>query len=83
MCWICTASSSPVDTQSRGHVILAAVLLITAIAIGIFIVLFLFKKSGRHLPVPEKTTTFDNPVFVSNEQSQQDLVDTNKVVTME
>ncbi|KAF0046776.1 hypothetical protein F2P81_000409 [Scophthalmus maximus] len=77
------ASSSPVDTQSRGHVILAAVLLITAIAIGIFIVLFLFKKSGRHLPVPEKTTTFDNPVFVSNEQSQQDLVDTNKVVTME
>ncbi|XP_035491562.2 macrophage mannose receptor 1 isoform X1 [Scophthalmus maximus] len=78
-----SASSSPVDTQSRGHVILAAVLLITAIAIGIFIVLFLFKKSGRHLPVPEKTTTFDNPVFVSNEQSQQDLVDTNKVVTME
>ncbi|XP_070774848.1 macrophage mannose receptor 1-like [Enoplosus armatus] len=66
--------------QTRGHIILAVVLVIAAIAIGTVIVLFLFKKSGRHLAIPEKLTAFDNPLFSSNEQSQPDVVDTNKLV---
>ncbi|XP_039998644.1 macrophage mannose receptor 1-like [Xiphias gladius] len=68
-----------VDPQTRGHIILAVVVVITAIAIGIVIVFFLFKP-GRRLPIPEKLTTFDNPLFFNNEQSPPDLVDTNKLV---
>lgn len=60
--------------------ILAAALVIAAIAIGTVITLFLFKKSGRRLPIPEKLSTFDNPLFFNNERSQPDLVDTNKLV---
>uniref|UniRef100_A0A8D0CPC0 Mannose receptor, C type 1b n=1 Tax=Sander lucioperca TaxID=283035 RepID=A0A8D0CPC0_SANLU len=67
-----------VDPQTRGHIILAVVLAITVIAI--VIALFLFKKSGLRLPIPERLSTFDNPLFFNNERSQPDLVDTNKLV---
>lgn len=66
--------------QGRGRVILAVVLVITAIAIGTAIIFLLLKKSGRRLPIPEKLHTFDNPLFFNNERSQPDLVDTNKLV---
>ena len=78
MCWFCTVNPT-VDLQSHGHIILAAVLVITAAAIGIGIVFFLC-KSGHRLRIPERLTTFDNPMFFSNEQSKPDLVDTNKLV---
>ncbi|KAF1383676.1 hypothetical protein PFLUV_G00134320 [Perca fluviatilis] len=75
-----TVVNSMVDPQSRGHITMAVVLAITVIAIGAVIALFLFKKSGLHLPIPERLSTFDNPLFFNNEQSQSDLVDTNKLV---
>ncbi|XP_041804377.1 macrophage mannose receptor 1-like [Chelmon rostratus] len=75
-----TPSKTTVEPGSRGHSILAVLLIITALATGTVIVLFLYKKSGRHLPIPEKLTTFDNPLFFNNERSQPDLVDTNKLV---
>ncbi|XP_040911918.1 macrophage mannose receptor 1-like [Toxotes jaculatrix] len=75
-----TAVTHPVDPPTRGHIILTAVLVITVTVIGIFIVIFFFKKSGHRLPIPEKLTAFDNPLFFSNERTQPDLVDTNKLV---
>lgn len=69
-----------VDPKTRGHTILAIVLVIGVIAIGAVITLFLFKKSGRPLPIPEKLSAFDNPLFFNNERSQPNLVDTNKLV---
>ncbi|XP_029309189.1 macrophage mannose receptor 1-like [Cottoperca gobio] len=63
-----------VDRQTRGHIILAVVLVIIAIAIGAVIALFLFKKSGLRLPIPGKLSTFDNPLFFNN------VVDANKLV---
>lgn len=79
MCWICTAVPH-VDPQTRGRVVLPVVLVITAIIIGTAIALFLFKKSGRRLPIPEKLTTFDNPLFFNNERHRSEMVDTNKLV---
>ncbi|XP_042352885.1 macrophage mannose receptor 1-like isoform X2 [Plectropomus leopardus] len=75
-----TTVKPTVDPQTHGHMILAVVLVITAIAIGVVITLFLFKKSGRRLPMSQKLPTFDNPLFFNNEQSQTGLVDTNKLV---
>ncbi|XP_027145353.1 macrophage mannose receptor 1 isoform X2 [Larimichthys crocea] len=69
-----------VDPQTRGRVVLPVVLVITAIIIGTAIALFLFKKSGRRLPIPEKLTTFDNPLFFNNERHRSEMVDTNKLV---
>uniref|UniRef100_A0A8C3ALH3 Mannose receptor, C type 1b n=1 Tax=Cyclopterus lumpus TaxID=8103 RepID=A0A8C3ALH3_CYCLU len=66
-----------VEPQSRGHNILVVVLVITVIAIGTAIALFLFKRFGRRLPIPEKLSTFDNPLFFNNERSQPD---TNELV---
>lgn len=68
------------DPQTRGRVVLPVVLVITAIIIGTAIALFLFKKSGRRLPIPEKLTTFDNPLFFNNERHRSEMVDTNKLV---
>ncbi|XP_070700688.1 macrophage mannose receptor 1-like [Pempheris klunzingeri] len=76
-----TTASSLVNPKTRGHLILAVVLVILTLVIGTVIILFLFKKSGRHLPIPEKLRTFDNPLFFNNDQS--DLVDTNKLVANE
>lgn len=58
---------------------MAVVLVIIGIAMGTAIAFFLFKKSGRRLPIPEKLTTFDNPLFFNNERSQNNLVATNKL----
>lgn len=68
------------ESQNRRHIILAVVMVITLTVIGIVIVFFLFKKSGRRLPIPAKLTTFDNPLFFSNERARPDLVDTDKLV---
>ncbi|XP_070829826.1 macrophage mannose receptor 1-like [Chaetodon trifascialis] len=75
-----TSPKTTEEHQNRGHSVLAALLIITGLAVGTAIVLFLYKKSGRHLPIPEKLTTFDNPLFFNNERAQPDLVDTNKLV---
>ncbi|XP_030015951.1 macrophage mannose receptor 1-like [Sphaeramia orbicularis] len=64
----------------RSHIALAAVIVITGIVMGIFIALFIFKKSGHRLPIPEKLTTFDNPLFSSNKQSEPNVADTSKLV---
>ncbi|XP_049454398.1 macrophage mannose receptor 1-like isoform X1 [Epinephelus fuscoguttatus] len=68
------------DPQTHGHIILAVVLVITAIAIGTVITLFLFKKSGHRLLIPGKSSTFDNPLFFTNERAKPGPVDTNKLV---
>ncbi len=67
------------DHQSRGHT-LVVMLIITVIAVGTVISFLLFKKSGGRLPIPEKLTTFDNPLFFNNERAQNDLANTNKLV---
>ncbi|KAG7228999.1 hypothetical protein INR49_013232 [Caranx melampygus] len=61
--------------QGRGHKILIGVLVFVGIAIVAAIAFFLFKKSHRHLTIPGKITTFDNPLFFSNDQSPPDVVD--------
>ncbi len=65
------------ELQTRGRIILAVVLVIAATAIGTVITVILFKKSGRRLPIPERLSTFDNPLFFNN---QSDLVDAKKLV---
>ncbi|XP_044077015.1 macrophage mannose receptor 1-like [Siniperca chuatsi] len=73
---------SPVvrDPRYRSHIALAGVLVIIVIAMGAVTAFFLFKKSGRCFPIPDRLTTFDNPLFFSNEQSQSDVVDTKKLL---
>ncbi|XP_028448497.1 macrophage mannose receptor 1-like [Perca flavescens] len=70
-----TSPAAVVDFRQRGHIPLATVVVITGIATGVVIALFLFKKFNRRLSVPDMLTTFDNPVF-SNEWSQPNVVDT-------
>lgn len=56
-------------------------LVITGLTIGVVIAFFLFKKSSHLLPIPDNLTTFDNPLFFSNEQSQpatNKLIETGK-----
>lgn len=52
------------------------VLVLAGIAMVAVIAFFLSKKSHRHLTIPGKITTFDNPMFFSNDQSPPDVVDT-------
>ncbi|XP_042352881.1 macrophage mannose receptor 1-like isoform X2 [Plectropomus leopardus] len=72
-----TTVNPTMDPQIRGYSIVAVVLVITAIAIGTAIALFLFKKSGRRLPIPEKLSTLYNPLFINNERYQPGMVTTN------
>ncbi|XP_068427308.1 macrophage mannose receptor 1-like [Clinocottus analis] len=65
-----------VHPQGRGS-ILAVALVVTIIAVGTAVALFLFKRSGRCLPTPKKSSTFNNPLFSNCEQSQPDA---NKLV---
>ncbi len=58
---------------------LALVLIIAGIATGAVIAFFLFKKSGHRLPTLDKLTAFDNPLFLSNEHPQPDVVGTNRL----
>ncbi|KAM9349891.1 macrophage mannose receptor 1-like [Symphorus nematophorus] len=62
------------------HIALAVVLVITGIAMGGVISFFLFKKNRHRLPIPDRLTVFDNPLFFSNERSRSDVVDRNKLV---
>lgn len=68
------------ESQTRGHVILAVVLATMLIVICVAIVLFIYKKSDRHPSIPGKFNTFDNPLFFGNERAQPDVVDTNKLL---
>ncbi|KAM8849997.1 macrophage mannose receptor 1-like isoform 2-T2 [Spinachia spinachia] len=65
---------------SRSRNILAVALVLAGIAIGTVVALVLFKKSGRPLALPEKLSTFDNPLFSNNEQHRADSVDTSRLV---
>lgn len=76
--WCIYTESSSAIVQARGHNILAAVLIISALVTGTVIILFLFKRSGYRPHIPEKLYAFDNPLFSS--RTQPDLVDTNKLV---
>ncbi|XP_056277834.1 macrophage mannose receptor 1-like [Pseudoliparis swirei] len=67
-----TTGKPVLEPQSRGRNILPVVLVITVIAIGTAIALFLFKRSGRRLSIPKKLSTFDNPLFSNNERYQPD-----------
>ncbi|XP_029309225.1 macrophage mannose receptor 1-like [Cottoperca gobio] len=75
-----TPPSSVFDLRQRGHTALAVVAVLTGIATGAVIAFLLFKKFAPRLSFPVKLTTFDNPLFFSNERSQPGVVDTNKLV---
>ncbi|XP_053186721.1 macrophage mannose receptor 1-like [Scomber japonicus] len=75
-----THKNSTKDPQARGYIGLTVVLVIIGIVMGAIIAFFLFKKSGRHLPIPERLTNFDNPMFSNNEQSQPNLVASSQLV---
>nr|XP_046265195.1 macrophage mannose receptor 1-like isoform X4 [Scatophagus argus] len=63
-----TTVNPKVDPQSRDRTILTVMLLITATAVATAIILFVFKKPNRHLPLPKKLTAFDNPLFFNSER---------------
>ncbi|XP_067462383.1 macrophage mannose receptor 1-like [Thunnus thynnus] len=69
-----------VDHHHRGYIASAIVLVTAGIALATVIAVFLSKKSGRRLPILDRLTAFDNPLFFNNVQSQPDLVDTNQLV---
>ncbi|XP_030257783.1 macrophage mannose receptor 1-like [Sparus aurata] len=77
-----TPSQSTVvfNPQHPGHVTGVVVAVIIGLAIIGAVVFFLFKKNGHRLPIPGKLTTFDNPLFFSNGQSQADTVDKTQLV---
>ena len=69
------------NPQHPGHVTGVVVAVIIGLAIiGAVVAFLLFKKNGHRLPIPGKLTTFDNPLFFSNGQSQADTVDTTQLV---
>lgn len=61
--------------QGSGHITLAVALVITAIAVAAVIVVVIIKKPGCCLTLLEKSSTFDNPLFLNNQQSQTNLVE--------
>ncbi|XP_040027915.2 macrophage mannose receptor 1 isoform X1 [Gasterosteus aculeatus] len=75
-----TTANSTANTQGRGRNVLALALVLTGVAVGTVVALVLFKKSGRRLAVPERLSTFDNPLFFNNERVQADSGDTSKLV---
>ncbi|XP_017266613.1 macrophage mannose receptor 1-like [Kryptolebias marmoratus] len=64
----------------RGRIILAIMLVIAGLAVGTVVAFFLLKKSGRHLPIPNNKTNFENPLFFSNNPSKPGLVDRKTLV---
>ncbi|RVE62047.1 hypothetical protein OJAV_G00176910 [Oryzias javanicus] len=62
------------DSSSRVHSSLVVVLLIAIISALIAVGFFLYKRSP--LPLP----TFENPLYFNSEQSQPDVVDTNRLI---
>ncbi|KAM8728446.1 macrophage mannose receptor 1-like [Acanthopagrus schlegelii] len=74
-------STGVLNPQHPGHMTGLVVAVIIGLAIiGAVVAFFLFKKNGHRLPIPGKLTTFDNPLFFSNGQSQPDTVDTTQLV---
>lgn len=61
--------------RGSGHITLAVALVITAIAVAAVVVVVIIKKPGCCLTLLEKSSTFDNPLFLNNEQSQANLVE--------
>ncbi|XP_076004107.1 macrophage mannose receptor 1-like isoform X1 [Genypterus blacodes] len=74
-----TSSAGILDIQ-RSHTAVTVVAIITGFAMGAAIVFFIHKRSRHLAPIQEKLTTFENPVFHSNEQCNSDGVDTSKLV---
>lgn len=60
--------------RSRVHTNVIVILLITITSTLIVGGFFLYKKSPNLLP------TFDNPLYFNSDQSQPDVVDTNKLI---
>ncbi|KAG8014277.1 Macrophage mannose receptor 1, partial [Nibea albiflora] len=77
--YICKTAKGPDVLRRRSHMILAVVLIITGLAMGTVIALFVFKKNSYRLPVFERFTNFENPLF-KNTESQPDVADTSKLV---
>ncbi|KAF7668437.1 hypothetical protein LDENG_00014640 [Lucifuga dentata] len=69
-----------VDPRMRSRIGMAVTLVIAGLAMGTVIVLVLWKKTGHRLPIPEKITTFDNPLFFNNERAHPGVVDTTKLI---
>ncbi|XP_040911920.1 macrophage mannose receptor 1-like [Toxotes jaculatrix] len=65
------------ELHHHSHIILAVVVVMAGIALGAVIAFYLFKKSGRHLPILDRLANFDNPLFISNQQSSPDVADTS------
>lgn len=59
---------------------MAVVLIITGLAAGTVLALFFFKKSGHYLPIHNRLTNFDNPLFFGNNRTQPGLVDSKTLV---
>ncbi|XP_013873795.1 macrophage mannose receptor 1 isoform X2 [Austrofundulus limnaeus] len=68
------------NPSGRGHIILAVVLVIAGLAAGTVVALFFFKKSGHYLPIHNRLTNFDNPLFFGNNRTQSGLVDSKTLV---
>ncbi|XP_019121793.1 macrophage mannose receptor 1 [Larimichthys crocea] len=73
------SQQEPELQRLRGHIILAVVLIITGLAMGTVIALFIFKKNSHRLPILERLTNFENPLFRYS-QSQPDVADTSNLV---
>ncbi|XP_042284935.1 macrophage mannose receptor 1-like [Thunnus maccoyii] len=68
------------ESLAHGHKALVVVLVMIGIATVAVVAIFLFKKSGHRLPIPERLTTFDNPLFFNNERAEPNLVAEKKLV---
>lgn len=66
--------------HDRGHIFLAVAVVIAGIAMGAILAFFLFKKSVYLSPIPVTVTSFANPLLFSNDQSQSDVADSNKLL---
>lgn len=73
-CFRCCAAHLGGSVEGRAHTSLAVVLTIITICGLVAVALFLYKKSGRHLPA------FENTLYFNGEHSQPDLVNTNKLI---
>lgn len=71
---LCAEPHGGQDPRSRAHTSLVVVLVIVVISTLMAMAFFIYKRSPRPLP------TFDNPLYFDGEQSQPDVVDTNKLI---
>ncbi|XP_078029223.1 macrophage mannose receptor 1-like [Epinephelus lanceolatus] len=66
--------------HQRGHIALAAVVVVMGLAMGVIVAFFICKKFNHRVPIPDMLTTFDNPLFFNNEQPPPDVADTSILV---